>query len=232
MPRLLPWPPRRRCSAPDAAARRTLAVIGDPADGDSRAAALAAAEDTIETGELVVLTTSPDFTGFFAGLHAEHPDIAVTVLRMPDTGDSLRLARPYAAAEVAPSVSWCSPQAKATFSNLRWRSCRGSAGAARSRAVPTMSCSSAAVRGERDWRWLRCSPAAALRGGHRPPPGGADDSELVAGLEQLRAAGARVGYEVIDISNPVSLAAAVQRIEGRLGPTAIGHAASTEGVPL
>ena len=44
-----------------------------------------------------------------------------------------------------------------------------------------------------------------------------DDTELIAGLEQLRSAGARVGYEVIDIADPASLAAAIQRIEDRLG---------------
>ena len=56
-----------------------------------------------------------------------------------------------------------------------------------------------------------------------------DDAELVAGLEELRSAGARVGYEVIDITDPVSLAAAVRRIEDRLGPvTAVGHGVSPD----
>ncbi len=61
-----------------------------------------------------------------------------------------------------------------------------------------------------------------------------DDAELVAGLEQLRSAGARIGYEVIDIADQASLTAAVQRIEDRLGPvTALAYAASVdEPVPV
>ena len=56
-----------------------------------------------------------------------------------------------------------------------------------------------------------------------------DDAELVAGLEELRSAGARVGYEVIDIGDQASLAAAVRRIEDRLGQvTAIAHAARVD----
>ena len=54
------------------------------------------------------------------------------------------------------------------------------------------------------------------------------------GLEELRSAGARVGYEVIDLASPTSLAAAVNRVEARLGPvTAIGHAVSpSDPVPF
>ena len=67
----------------DSNASRTLAIIGDPADEQSRLAAVRAARDAILTGELVVLTTSGGFTGFFASVYAEHPSIGITVLRMP-----------------------------------------------------------------------------------------------------------------------------------------------------
>ena len=82
-------------SGPTANARRTLAIIGDPADDDARAVAVQAAREAIETGELVVVTTSPDFTGFFAGLHAEHPRLGITVLRVPGE-DGVALAPKYA----------------------------------------------------------------------------------------------------------------------------------------
>jgi enediyne polyketide synthase len=208
----------------DKAAARTLAVVGDPADGASRAAALRAARDAITTGQLVVLTTSAGFTGFFAGLQAEHPTVGITVLRIPGGADNLSLAVQFAHAEpgvfrelvltedgvaLEPRMAETTLPGGGTFPLgpddvvLVSRGARG-AGLA---LAHVLAC---------------CGTPVAVIG--RP---GTDDSELVAGLEQLRSAGARVGYEVIDIDDPASLAAAVDRIEARLGPvTAIGHAVS------
>ena len=46
-----------------------------------------------------------------------------------------------------------------------------------------------------------------------------------AGLEELRQAGARIAYEVVDTASPTDMLLAVQRIESRLGPvTAVAHA--------
>jgi enediyne polyketide synthase len=209
--------------AADPAAPRTLAIVGDPADEDARAVAVQAAREAIETGRLVVVTTSADFTGFFAGLQAEHPALGVTVLRVPDE-DGVRLAPQYAWAEPGhfrelilapdgnagePAMSELALPGGAAFPLvpqdvvLVSRCARG-AGLALARVL---AC---------------CGTAVAVIG--RPDD---DDSELVAGLEELRSAGARIGYEVIDLASPASLAAAVHRIETRLGPvTAIGHAVS------
>src|SRR3989442_1657104 len=49
-----------------------------------------------------------------------------------------------------------------------------------------------------------------------------EDPAVVRGLEQLRSAGARIAYEVIDAANPADMAAAMQRIERRLGPVTAG----------
>jgi enediyne polyketide synthase len=217
---------------PDSGATRTLAVLGDPADADSRAAALQAARDAIATGQLVVLTTSPGFTGFFAGLQAEHPELGVTVLRIPDSASGPSLAERFAYTDggtfrelvlaadgriFEPALSELQLTAGGAFPLgaedvvLVSRGARG-AGLA---LAQVLAC---------------CGTPVAVIG--RATDG--DDSELVAGLEQLRSAGARVGYEVIDIANPASLAAAIERIELRLGPvTAIGHAAGQgHHVPL
>ncbi len=211
-------------------ATRTLAVLSDPADADSRAAALRAARDAVGTGQLVVLTTGPGFTGFFAGLQAEHPELGVTVLRIKNPTRSLGLARPFAYAEpgtfrelvLGADGSICEPaltQVPLTGGGafplgpdgvvLVSRGTRG-AGLA---LAQVLAC---------------CGTPVAVIG--RATDG--DDSELVSGLEQLRSAGARIGYEVIDIANQASLTAAVERIEARLGPvTAIGHAVS-QGAPV
>jgi enediyne polyketide synthase len=204
-------------------ASRTLAILGDPGDEDSRAAALHAARDAITTGQLVVLTASAGFTGFFASLQAEHPELGVTVLRVPNVTSKLGVTRKFAYAEpgtfrelvIAPNGSIGEP----ALSHLQLTGggpfplgpedvvlvSRGARGAGLALAQVLACCG---------------TPVAVI--GRATD---SDDSELVAGLEQLRSAGARIGYEVIDITDRASLAAAVERIEARLGPvTAIGHA--------
>jgi enediyne polyketide synthase len=211
-------------------ATRTLAVLGDPSDADSRATALRAARDAVRTGQLVVLTTSPGFTGFFAGLQEEHPQLGVTLLRIKNPTRGLGLARPFAYAEPGtfrelvfrPDGSICEPAlARMPLTGggafplgpddvvLVSRGTRG-AGLA---LAQVLAC---------------CGTPVAVIG--RATDG--DDGELVSGLEQLRSAGARIGYEVIDIAKQASLTAAVERIEARLGPvTAIGHAVG-QGAPV
>ena len=57
-------------------------------------------------------------------------------------------------------------------------------------------------------------------------PGAGEDSRLMTGLERLSSAGARVIFETVDVANPAELAAAMHRIQRRLGPvTAVGHSA-------
>jgi enediyne polyketide synthase len=211
----------------DPAAGRTLAIVEDPADERSSAAAVEAARDAITTGELVVLTTSAKFTAFFASLHAEHPSIGITVLRLPAEAVSPDAIRRYAAAEVGQFrqliidtqglVSESVPTEVALTGGgdfplgpddviLINRSTRGTGLV----LAQVLACSGTGI-------------AVVGRAGEQ------DDAELVAGLEQLRSAGARVGYEVIDIGDQASLAAAVRRIEDRLGPvTALAHSASAD----
>src|SRR5215831_10685978 len=82
----------------DPNAGRTLAVVEDPADERSRTTALAAAKDAVSTGELVVVTTDTGFTGFFATLHAEHPSIGITVLRVSSDAANPATIAPFATA--------------------------------------------------------------------------------------------------------------------------------------
>jgi len=216
----------------ESAARRTLAVLGDPADENSRAAALQAARDAIATKCLVVLTTSPDFTGFFASLQAEHPDIGVTVLRIPVTENAPKLASRYAYTEpgtfrelvIAPDGSIYEP----VMDDMKLT--QGGAFPLRSEDVVLVSRGTRGAGLALAQVLACCGTPVAVVG--RATEG--DDSALVAGLEQLRSAGARIGYEIIDIANPASLAAAIERVEARLGPVAaIGHAAgSGDHVPL
>ncbi|HYK30151.1 MAG TPA: SDR family NAD(P)-dependent oxidoreductase, partial [Streptosporangiaceae bacterium] len=209
------------------AADRTLAIIGDPADERSRETAIRAARDAISTGTLVVFTTSPAFTGFFASLHAEHPSIGITVLRLPSAIPDVAAIPAIASAEPGMFrdlvVSDTGLIHEAVMAELE---APGGGELPLSADDVVLITRSTGGAGLALAQVLACCEAQVAVIGRA---GSHDDSQLVRGLEQLRSAGARVGYEVIDLSDQAALVAAVQRIEDRFGPvTAIGHAASVD----
>ena len=209
----------------DPAARQTLAVLEDPADEQSCSAAVAAAHDAASTGELVVITTSAGFTGFFATLHAEQPSIGVTVLRVPPETTSPAAILAMARAEpgmfrelvIAPDGTVSEPV-------LTEVPLPGGAGFPLGPDDVLVISRATGGAGLALARVLACNGTGIAMVGRA---GEYDDTELIAGLEELRSAGARIGYEVIDVGDAAALAAAIGRVEGRLGPvTAIAHAAS------
>ncbi|HMH94387.1 MAG TPA: beta-ketoacyl synthase N-terminal-like domain-containing protein, partial [Streptosporangiaceae bacterium] len=207
----------------DPAAARMLAVIGDPGAAGAPQAALQAAQDAAATGQLVVVTTGPGLTGLFASLHAEQPSLGITVLRVPATADGPQLARRHARAEPGafrelvisadgtarePVLAACAVAGGAEFplgpTDVALVS--RSSGTAALALAQVLAC---------------CGAAVAVIG----QPGPEEGSGVVAGLEELRVAGARVAYEVVNPADPADLALAVRRVERRLGPvTAIAHA--------
>jgi enediyne polyketide synthase len=213
--------------AADRAARRTLAILTDPADEKSRAVAIKAARDALETGTLVVLTTNAQFTGFFASLHAEHPSIGVTILRVPSDGVSGDAIRQYASAEAGQFRELVlDPMGLASEPVLAEVAVTGGRDAVLGPDDVILISRSAGGAGLALAHVLACCGAGIAVVGRA---GEYDDTELVAGLEQLRSAGARIGYEVIDIADQASLAAAIRRIEDRLGKvTALAYGASTD----
>jgi enediyne polyketide synthase len=216
----------------DPAARQTLAVLEDPADEQSCSTAVAAARDATSTGELVVVTTSAGFTGFFATLHAEQPSIGVTVLRVPPDTASTAIVLPLARAEPG-QFRELVIAADGTASEPVLAEVPLPGGAAFPLGPGDVLVVSRATGGAglALARVLACSGAGIAFVGRAAEH---DDTELVAGLEELRSAGARVGYEIVDIGDPASLTGAIRRIEDRLGPvTAIAHAASpADPVPI
>ena len=206
----------------DPAADGALAIVGDAASPDSCAVALAAAQDAISSGRLVMITHGAGFTGFCASLHAEHPDLGITVLRVPESADGLRAARRYAAAQpgqftelvidtagrphqpaMVPAATPGAGEFPLGPADVVLVS-RGSGGAGLALAQ-VLAC---------------CGSAVAVIG--RAGPGGT--AEMEAGLERLRSAGARVTIDDVDVANPADLRFALQRIEQRLGPvTAVAH---------
>ncbi len=214
----------------DEAADRTLLVAGDLAEPGAVAVVLRAVGEAVATtGQLTVITTGAGLTGLLASVHAEHPSIGITVLRVPATEAGLRAARPFADARpgkfrelvVGADGSVSEPALAALELSgggdfplgpddvaLVSRACGGSALA----LAQVLAC---------------CGAAVAVIGEAGPD----NDDNAVAGLEELRLAGARVTYEVVDPASPADMAQAVQRIESRLGPvTAIAHAVAA-GAP-
>ncbi|MGA8462403.1 MAG: SDR family NAD(P)-dependent oxidoreductase, partial [Streptosporangiaceae bacterium] len=212
----------------DSAADRALAVVDEPGNPDSCTVALAAARDGISSGRLVLITHGPGFTGFCASLHAEHPELGLTVLRVPESAEGLRAAQRFAATEpgtfrelvideagnpnavvMTPTDTPGSTEFPLGPGDVVLVS-RGSGGAGLALAQ-VLAC---------------CGARIAVIG--REGPGETDEVE--AGLERLRAAEVRMAIETVDVANPAALKRALQRIERRLGPvTAVAHAVGVGG---
>jgi hypothetical protein len=193
-----------------------LAIAPDPVSPDSCVAALLAAQDAIKAGQLVVITHGPGFTGFFASLHAEHPKLGITVLRVPESANGMRSAQRYAVTE------------RGRFRELvidvagRVRETRmAQAPASGADTFPlgpddvVLVSRGAGGAGLALAQVLACCGAAIAVIGRADP---ARDSEVVAGLDGLRAAGARVTSEVVDPAREGDMLAAIGRIESKLGP--------------
>jgi hypothetical protein len=158
-------------------------------------------------------------------LHAEQPTIGVTVLRAPATPDGLLAARRHADARPG-EFRELSVTASGAVAEVGMAARQLPGGADFPLGPQDVVLISRASRGTGLVlaQVLACCGSAIAVVGR---PCADDDSQLVAGLEELRSAGARLTYEVVDESNPVDMAAALVRIERRLGPvTAIGHAAA------
>jgi enediyne polyketide synthase len=207
----------------DPAAGRTLAVLGRLDDAATREALLLAVKDAISTGRLVAIGEGPALAGVWATLHAEHPSVGITAVRAQLNPAGLMAARRIAAAGpgdfrelvVGPGGTVAEPVMCAVprlgggdfpFGHddvVLISSLSGAAGLA---LAHVLACSGAAV---------------AIIGRARR----AHDEGVVAGLEQLRRAGSRVCYELVDLADQSAVKAAVRRIEARSGSaTAIAHA--------
>jgi enediyne polyketide synthase len=206
----------------DPAAGRTLAVLGRLDDAATREALVLAIKDAISTGQLVAIG-GPALAGVWATLHAEHPSIGITSVRAPLTPEGLSAARQVAAAEpgdfrelvigsdgtIAEPVMCALPQlggGNFPFGHDDVVLITSTSGAAGLALAHVLACSGAAV---------------AIIGRARR----AHDEGVVAGLEELRRAGSRICYELVDLAEHGKVSAAVRRIEARFGcVTAIGHA--------
>jgi enediyne polyketide synthase len=212
----------------DPAAERALAIVSDPASPDACAVALAAARDAIASGRLVVVTNSPGFTGFCASLYAEHPELGITVLRVPESADGLRAARRFATAEPGRFRELVIDTASRAHETVMVPA--ETPGAGEFPLGPTdvvlISRSSGGAVLALAQVLACCGAPIALIG--RAAPG--ETPEVEAGLERLAAAGVRIAVEPVDVANAADLHGALGRIEASFGRvTAVAHSVGTGG---
>jgi enediyne polyketide synthase len=208
----------------DPAAERVLAIVPDPADPDACVAALLAAQDAISVGQLVVVTHGSGFTGFYASLHAEHPALGITVLRVPESADGLRAAQRLATVEPGRFL-----ELVIDVAGRPHETSMAPVAATGNGTFPLGPADTVLVGCGSDGSGLAlaqvlacCGAAIAVIG--QDDQGG--DGQMLAGLDKLRSAGARVASEVADLTDQAAIAAAVRRIERKLGlVTAIVQAA-------
>ena len=206
------------------AAGRTLAVLGTLHDAGTVPAALTAARDAITTRRLVAVSPDAGLAGLWASLHAEHPLTGVVVVRAPLTPDSLKAASQLAA--VPGQYRELAIEADGTITEPVMAPV-DLAGSGTSFPLGTgnvvLISRGAGAAGLAFAQVVALSGAAIAVIGRDHPH---RDDAVIGTLEQLRTAGAAVGYEIVNPASAAALSAAVRRIESRLGPvTAIAHAA-------
>jgi enediyne polyketide synthase len=214
----------------DGAADRALAIVGDVASPDSCAVALAAARDAIGSGRLLMITHGPGFTGFCASLHAEHPELGITLLRVPESADGLRAARRYAAAEPGRFTELVIDTAGRPHQAVMVPAATPGSGefplGPADVVLVSRGSGAAGLALAQVLAYGGCAVAMIGRVGR------GETAEVDAELERLRAAGARLTVDNVDLANAADMRFALQRIEQSLGPvTAVAHAAGA-GRPL
>ncbi len=181
-----------------------------------------AAQDAIRTGKLVAITPDSGLTGFWAGLHAEHPHLGITAVRAPLRQDGLRAAARIAAEPGR--YRELTVQADGSVRELVMAAAaldRGDLFPYGSDDVVLIS-RGAGASGLALAQVIACTGAAIAVVGRDHPR---RDDAVIAALEQLRHAGVAVGYEIVNPASAAALDAAVCRIRRRFGPvTVVAHA--------
>jgi enediyne polyketide synthase len=206
----------------DPDAERTLVVLGGLDDAATRETSVQAVRDAISTSQLVAISQGPGLAGLWATLRAEHPGIGITAIRAPLTPAGLTAARSVAGTNPGQFRELIIDNDGAVTEPVMCplQGLGGSEFPLGADDVVLISNGPGAA-GLALAQVLACSgTAVAIVGRVRR----ARDDAVVAGLEQLRGAGARICYELVDMADHAAVTAAVRRIEARFGcVTAISH---------
>ncbi len=216
----------REAFADDPSADCVLACVAGPVDADAAGRVLEAARTAIRVGRLVVITHGDALAGFCRSLHAEHPDLGVTLLRVQESEAGLWSARRYAAAD-------CGTYREIVLAdgNPPTVPCVEPVTVTGTGATALGPADVVLLTGGCKGRGLACAEALGNTGAAIGIIGAGDpasDPAVRAGLERLRRARACAAYECADIADRVGTRAAIQRLQERLGPvTAVVHASGS-----
>ena len=202
-----------------------LACVAGAGDPDAAVLLFDAAREALGCDGLVVISHGGGLAGFLRSLHAEHPRLGITLLRVAQSQEGLRRARRFSTA--APGVFREIVVADDDHPVLVSAAPVTVTGAG---ATPLAAADVVLLTGGADGMNVACAEVIAGTGaavalvGRGDP---ADDPAVKAGLDRLRGAGACAGYEPADVTDPAAVRAAVRRLEERLGPvTALVHCAA------
>ncbi|MFG3496392.1 SDR family NAD(P)-dependent oxidoreductase [Streptomyces sp. NPDC047928] len=189
---------------------------------------LAAARTAVSTGRLVIVAHDTALTGFACTLRQEHPRLGVTLLRVPPTEAGLRHAVPWASAEPGRYRELVLDEEGAPRVPVPWATPLPEVGHAGPLPLGPDDVLLVSGGGKGIGHTcakrvaLACGTRLALIGRSRPE----HDATLRTALGALTEAGVTFAYEAADITDAASVAAAVERLTGRLGTvTAVLHAA-------
>ncbi|NYH77677.1 enediyne polyketide synthase [Actinopolyspora biskrensis] len=187
----------------------------EPTSPENVEAALRAGRAGVEAGGLVAVTHGAELTGFLRGLHHEHTELGITVLRVPTTVEGLRSARRHVRAEPG---RWCEYVlteqgfAEPVEAPLELD---------RAGDLPLGDADVLLVSGGGKGIGHECAAALARASGVRLALLGRsapeDDERLAENLRLLREEGLAVDYESADVTDAAQVRRAVRRLRDRLG---------------
>jgi enediyne polyketide synthase len=201
-----------------------LVYVPDAAAPDSVATLLAAARAAISSGTLVAVTHGSALSGFLRALRLEHPEVGITLLRVPATAEGLRAAVRYAAVQPGgwrELVLDADCDVSEPVVRPLWNIGNGEMPLGPDDVLLVSGggkgigyeCAAALARA--------CGASLALVGRASPDR----DEVLRANLDKLREAGVRAAYESVDVTDPVAVASGVRSLAQELGPiTSLLHA--------
>jgi enediyne polyketide synthase len=224
----------------DPSAAGVLAVIGDLADPDGTGTLLAAAREAAGAGSFVLITPAAGLEGFCGVLHAEHPELGLTLIRTTDSMSGLIAAQRFAVTEPGRFR-----QVVLDGDGEPWEPVMAGAGRpAPGHPAPGGADSSGTgpsgtgdpagplepgpgpadvllVAGGQSQDLLAAAAALAGSGARLAligPPGPGEPAATDLALARLRATGAEVSYLQADLTDPDEGDAAVASVEQRIGP--------------